>query len=407
MTTNNEEVAKKNLADANTGIKCELDGVYVHAIPLYLKTVHAGVSLSDYQAKFPDAPLYSPTLLEAQARKQAGQAAPVHQMAGQVVQLQPRETSKPQKKSFSEVFGLGTAPAALNKKGDPIMIDVLGAADPETQVYIPDIDAKYVFNIDLLKTVMMAFQMNLPLLLWGKHGTGKTTVAEQYAARTNRPAIRVQHTIGTEEAHVLGQWTIRNGETVFQPGPLAFAMRYGLTYIADEYDFAIPAVVSLYQPVLEGKALVIKDACPEWRIVQPHPNFRFVATGNTNGGGDETGLYQGTQIQNAANYSRFGITVEVEYMEEKLEAAVVASQGGLHIQDAIALVKVANAVRTSFGIGDISCTVSPRELINAAKLGRALGGDWRQALALAFTNRLNNEDRQAVNELIGRIFPAS
>jgi cobaltochelatase CobS len=399
-----EEAAKKNLATPATGIKCELDGVYVHSVPIYLKTNHPEVSPADYQLQFPDAPMFSQALLDAQAKKQAGQ---VSQMAGQVIQLQPRTPAPPQKKSFAEVFGLGDAKAALNKKGDPIMIDVLGAADPETQVYIPEIDTRYVFNIDLLKTVMMGFQMNLPLLAWGKHGTGKTTVIEQYCARTNRPMIRVQHTIGTEEAHVLGQWIIRDGETVFQPGPLAYAMRYGLTYLADEYDFAIPAVISLYQPVLEGKALVIKDACPEWRMVHPHPNFRFAATGNTNGGGDETGLYQGTQIQNAANYSRFGITVEVMYMEEKLEAAVVASQGGLHVQDAEHLVKVATSVRTSFGVGDISCTISPRELINAARLGRALGGDWRQALALAFTNRLNTEDRQAVNELIGRIFPAS
>lgn len=398
--TNEEQKRLKNLeADENTGVRCLLDDVWVHSIPAYLKSDHPTVTLEDYQAQFPDSPIYSPRLEEARRAKLESMNS------AEVVQLKTKPAPA-RTAIFAEVFGLGNAAAAKNKRGDDIKIEVLGDADPEIAAYIPTIDNNYVYNIDLLKSVMMGIALNIPILLWGLHGTGKTTLAEQYCARTNRPMIRVQHTISTEEAHVLGQWIVRDGETVFNPGPLAYAMRYGLIYVADEYDFAIPAVTSVYQPVLEGKALVIKDACPEWRVVQPHPNFRFIATGNTNGGGDETGLYQGTQIQNAANYSRFGITVEVGYMDEKLEIAIVHSQAGIHEDDAKRLVRVAAQVRDAFRRGDISSTLSPRELITTGKLGRAMGGDWRQALALGFTNRLNNTDRQAVNEVIGRTFAA-
>ncbi len=403
MTT--KEQHEKNLtATSEDGVQCQLDGVWVHSIPTYLSYLYPDMTIEQYKAQFFDAPLLSPRL-QAQVDAKKSKAGETTVAAATVHKLPTAAASSPpSKKSFSDVFELGGAKAALNKRGDPIMVDVLGDPDPEYADFIPDVDPNYIFNIDLLKSIMMAMQLNKPSLAWGMHGTGKTTVFLQYCARTRRPAIRVQHTISTEEAHVLGQYVVKNGSTVFEPGPLAIAMRYGLVYIADEYDFALPSVTSVYQPVLEGHKLIIKEAPPEWRVVKPHENFRFCATGNTNGGGDETGLYQGTQMQNAANYSRFAITVQVDYMPEKQEIAVVASQGGIHQDDAKKLVELADHVRTSYSQGDISVTISPRELINAAILGRVLGGEWKQGLSLAYTNRLNSVDRKVVMDVVQRIF---
>lgn len=400
------------------GVKCLLDDVFVHSIPAYLKVIHPDVTVAAYQAQFgEDTPLLSQTLIDARSRKAAAEAGvKINAATATVTRIHPEhlsswEVAKAEQKKFAEVFDLGAVKAAQNKRGEPIMIEVLGDRDSagtplgfgdEIAAFVPDIDERYIFNIDLLKTVMMAFTLRKPLLAWGMHGTGKTTVIEQYCARTNRPTIRIQHTASTEEAHVLGQYVLKSGETVFEPGPLAIAMRYGLVYLADEYDFAMPNVTAVYQPVMEGKQLIIKEAPPEWRVVRPHPNFRFAATGNTNGAGDETGLYQGTQIQNAANYSRFGITVEVDYMPERQEIAVVASQGQIHADDAEKLVKIATAVRTAFRGSEIGVTISPRELINAAQLGRVLGGEWKQGLDLAYLNRLNTVDRKAVRDMAQR-----
>lgn len=399
MTDKEDAAHKRNLeATPENGVKCLIDGVWVHSIAAYLPRAHPGVTVEQYQATYPDAGLKSAALIGAQAR--AADKAVTYDSA---VLVKLPTATKSTKKPFADVFGLGGAPGAKNKRGEPIMIDVLGNPEPEWADYVPDKDENYIHPIDVLKAVMMGCAMNKPVLLWGMHGTGKTSVIEQFCAETNRPIMRVQHTVSTEEAHVLGQYVVKNGSTVFEPGPLAICMRYGLYYLADEYDFALPSVISVYQPVLEGKRLIIKEAPPEWRVVKPHPNFRFGATGNTNGGGDETGLYQGTQMQNAASYSRFGITVEVPYMDEAQETGVVASQGGIHEPDARKLVQFAKHVRDSYYRGDIGVTVSPRELISAAQLGRALGGEWRQGLALAYTNRLNKVDKIAVLEVVQRI----
>lgn len=235
------------------------------------------------------------------------------------------------------------------------------------------------------------------------HNTGKSSMYEQVCARTNRPYMRVQHTANTEESHIIGQILANKDGTYFEPGPLTLAMKHGFVYNADEYDFAHASILGVYQPVLEGKPLLIKEAPVEWRVVKPHKNFRFVATGNTNGSGDEAGLYAGTNIGNSANYSRFGITDHVKYMPKKQEAAVIAAQGDIDIEDAKLLVEFATKIRTAFDSSQMSATIGPRELIYAAKLGLRKGS-WKRGVELAFINRMGTVDMEVASGIAQRIF---
>ncbi|BBI61791.1 hypothetical protein HSBAA_30970 [Vreelandella sulfidaeris] len=218
-------------------------------------------------------------------------------------------------------YGIRTADVVKlipNIQGLPssVSIPVAVFETHDAQDMVPEVDEEFIWMPELLRDCIAALDHNIPAMFWGHAGTGKSTAWEQYAAYTNRPFIRIQHTANTEEAHIIGQMLANESGTYFEPGPLAMAMRFGWVYLADEYDFAFPQVLGVYQPVLEGKPLIIKEAPHDWRRVDPHPQFRFVATGNTNGAGDETGLYQGTNLQNAANYSRFGIVTKTSYMDK-------------------------------------------------------------------------------------------
>lgn len=394
-------------------IICHIDNKPVHSIQVHIKNNHPDWTIERYRREFPDAPLLSGKAQRMIAerneqKKRDGAAAPA--LGGR------------RKDFFHKLFDMGEVPAAMSTAGAPINVTVLEPRGENTLPYLMPVDPNYVFNIDLTKKVVLGMELNLPVYLWGYHGTGKTTILEQVAARTNRPFMRVQHTINTEESHILGQYVVRtkmveekdaDGNVIavkpqtvteFQLGPLPLAMIEGMVYCADEYDFAMPSVSAVYQPVLERKPLVIKEAPAEFRVIRPHPDFRFVATGNTNGIGDETGLYQGTLIQNAANYSRYPITEEVLYMEPKVEESVLMAQAAIDKSDATKLVKFAKEVRQQFADGKISMTISPRELINAATLGIAFGGNWLTGLQLAFTNRLSRVDKKAVEEFGQRIF---
>lgn len=388
-------------------IKCEIDGAMVHSIQAYIKANHSNEwTFQRYQETYPDAPTlseFAKQTISRQQREKDEVAKAVVQPVGHQASLQAAYQVSIQ--PMHEVFELGTAPAAMSSTtGQPIPVQVLSGHSGDSLSYLVEVDKSYVFNIDLLKKVMVGLALNKPTLLWGMHGTGKTTIIQQAAARTRRPVMRIQHTINMEESHVLGQWVVKDGSTEFQLGPLALAMINGWVYIADEYDFAMPSVTAVYQPVLEGQPLLIKDAPPHLRKIIPHPDFRFFATGNTNGCGDETGLYQGTLMQNAANYSRFGITEEVKYMDAAIEENILRSKAKIPATVAKKIVSFAASVRKAFSDGKIGMTISPREMISAAEIGVAFGNNFKLGIELAFANRLPRVDKKTIEEYLQRVF---
>jgi len=285
--------------------------------------------------------------------------------------------------------------------GKPIPIGVMG--DTPFEQMIPAFDDDYVMDAELLKNLSVAVGENMPVLMYGFHGTGKSSLFKQYCAATRRPYVRVQHTGNTEEQDLLGTTLARDGATYFAPGVLAMAMRFGWFLNLDEYDMADPSVTAVYQPVLEGEPLFIKEAPPEWRFVQPHPDFRIGATANTNGSGDETGLYQGTNLGNAANYSRFSVACRVDYMDKDQEARIVMQKAGVREEDARNFVEFATMVRSAFISKKITNTIGQRELIAAAKLGVARVS-WTKGLQLAFVNRLSEQDRAVVDMMLNTVF---
>lgn len=302
-----------------------------------------------------------------------------------------------------EVLGVDES-LLLNARKEPIMVKFV-KKNPCSE-YVPTKDEKYVFNnVDLVKDVLMMLEIpKFAGYLWGHAGTGKTSVVTQIAARLNRPLIRAQHTASTEESHILGQMLAKSGSTYFEPGFLTLAMKHGWVYLADEYDFAFPQILGLYQPVLEGEALVIKEATPEWRRIEPHKYFSFIGTGNTNGSGDETGLYQGTNIQNAANFSRFSIVTQVEYMKKEKEIEMLAKATTLPEVEVAKFVDFATRIREQFQQKVISQPIGPRELIHGIKIGIYRGGDFYTGLCKAYINKLPSISAQAARELCQRIF---
>lgn len=386
---------------------CQLDGQPVHVIQTYLKKSHPAVSVEQYREQYPDAPMLSEAAKKALEKKRAEasedkslKASMAGVSAAKVVPIHSKRVpdygirSADVVKLINNVRGIGDSTS--------IPVSVFEAHDAQDMV--PEIDAEFIWDPEVLRDCIACMDYAIPSYFWGHAGTGKSTAWEQYAANTNRPFIRIQHTANTEEAHIVGQMLANESGTYFEPGPLALAMKYGWVYMADEYDFAFPQVLGVYQPVLEGKPLIIKEAPHEWRRIDPHPQFRFVATGNTNGSGDETGLYQGTNLQNAANYSRFGIVTKMEYMSKDDEAQMIEKKTKIANNKAVMLVNFASRVRQSYERGEITNTIGPRELLYAARLGALFGGDFKAGIQRAFINKLPSSSALPVTELADRIF---
>lgn len=394
-------------ADKNKYIECRLCGVQLHSISQHLKEFHPEITLEEYKAEFPDAPLLSDYAKEliSERTKIVQKAEQAREIAKQDEAERKAQTGVTYK-ALAKVFDLPEK-VCKNQLGNQIEIGVLD--DPEeagSKALIPAIDDNYIYDPKELKYQLMALELNIPCLVWGDKGSGKTEGIEQICARTNRSFMRVQHTTNTEEVHVVGQWIVKDGETQYQLGSLPLAMINGWVYCADEYDFTPPHVLSVYQSVLEGKALVIKDAPEQYRIIKPHKNFRFFATGNTNGTGDETGSYAGVLTQNSANYDRFGIVVHKEYLPEKEEIQILTKKTGLRDEEAKLLVSLAGKIRKTYREGKINDTISPRALINASHIGIRLG-NLTEGLKLAFINKLTSVDQEIVTQLAQRVLGES
>jgi cobaltochelatase CobS len=408
-------------ANAKGLVTCLICGeTDIHHIGKHLQTsgelgaAEPDVLMGEYRKKFPNAlltsPVYDKALQQHQEREKA--AARERQLA-QEAQAKVIPFARPgtvEKRPMYEVFGLELTDACRTAKrrnqtvGDVIQIDVLINHSPEDLEAVPAIDENYVFRVDELKDGLMSLALSDNTYIYGGHGTGKTTMAEQMLARTRRPYIRVQHTDTTEESHILGQMVVRDGATEFDYGPLPEAMINGWVYLADEYDVAHAGVLAVYQPVLEGNDLYIKEAPPSMRRVKPHPNFRFIATGNTNGSGDETGLYAGTKVGNAANYSRFGTSIRIDYPSADIEKQMIVKRVGIKDDVAGKLVDFAGRVREAYEKGEISLPISPRELLGAARKGVATGGRYRHGLDLNYVNRLGKGEAESVRQTAQRVF---
>lgn len=396
-------------------IECRICGEEIHHVENHLGKAHpGGMTLAQYKEHWPDAPLYSTKMaaVAKERQEQKAQAAKaeagIQKMVAKIIPFTPAGSTT--RRPMYEIFDLPISDELRSPLkrgqtvGDPIQLDVMENLTPANAEAVPEIDEAYVFRIPELKDITMAIQLNIPLLLWGLHGSGKTTSAEQACARINRPCVRVQHTGSTEEAHIIGQMVVRNGATEFDYGPLAEAMMNGWVYIADEYDMAHSDVIAVYQPVLEGKPLYIKEAPPTQRLVKPHPHFRFVATANTNGSGDDTGLYSGTKMGNAAQYSRFGVTIQIHYPEKQVEVAMIRGRTGITQDMAEKLVDFAERVRAMYEKQEISLPISPRELIRASMIGVIKGGMFRHGIDLAYANRLDQTQGDAVRNVSQRVF---
>lgn len=90
---------------------------------------------------------------------------------------------------------------------------------------------------------------------------------------------------------------------VYEYVPLLLAVRYGGILLINKADLLSPEVAVGLNGVLDGAPLCLPENGGE--VISPHEMFRIACTANTNGGGDDTGLYQGAVRHNLVLLDRY------------------------------------------------------------------------------------------------------
>ncbi len=157
-----------------------------------------------------------------------------------------------------------------------------------------------------------------PCFITGLSGNGKTMGVTQACAELKKELIRVNITIETDEDDLLGGYRLKDGQTVWQNGPVIEAMERGAVLLLDEVDLASNKIMCL-QPILEGSGVFVKKIN---KFVKPKDGFNVIATANTKGQGSEDGKFIGTNVLNEAFLERFPITFEQSYPTMKIEKKI-------------------------------------------------------------------------------------
>ena len=267
---------------------------------------------------------------------------------------------------------------------------------------IPEKDPNFV-NFGDYSSVksIIASKKFYPIFITGLSGNGKTLGVTQACAEKKREMIRVNITIETDEDDLLGGYRLRDGQTVWQNGPVIEAMERGAVLLLDEIDLASNKIMCL-QPILEGNGVFVKKIN---KFIKPALGFTVVATANTKGKGSEDGQFIGTNVLNEAFLERFPITFEQKYPSVRIETKIISkmleTESVKDDEYATNLVNWADIIRKTYTEGGVDEIISTRRLVHIAK-AYSIFRNKLKAVEVC-TNRFDDDTKQSFIDLYTKI----
>ena len=233
----------------------------------------------------------------------------------------------------------------------------------------PDVNPSYRFDVDVLATVLTSLRVGRNLMLTGPTGCGKTTLAEQVAARLNLPYVRIPVDGELRRREMIGGWLQAAGPagsyTAWQDGILTKA--YGMPSIVmlDEIDHADSDMLYACHEALERKTMQIIEQ-PERRI-RMHPGCAIFGSANTRGTGDVSGQYAVKEPMSEATRNRFTYFIPCTYLPEAQEQIIVnRTFPNLPAGASKKICAAASDLRKSLLEGHIRTACSTRQVLDVA-----------------------------------------
>lgn len=279
----------------------------------------------------------------------------------------------------------------------------IGSIDLPVQVgnasaYIPT-EQIYLFPPQgYLEKLAYGVSNNLPVLLIGETGVGKTQAVRYLAWKTQNGLRRVNLNGATTVDEFLGKLLINEEGTYWLDGVLVDAMQAGDWILLDEINACLPEIAFSLHSLLDDDRMVVLTE-HDGRIVRPHPNFRIFASMNPS----EEGRYGGTKMLNEALMDRFPVVIRMEYLPLEKEVEAVMKQSGNDERELIErMVKVAHDVRRAIRNEKVFGSFSTRRVIDWARM--ALTFDPRESADYTVLSKMSSYDAEAVEDIIDLYF---
>lgn len=202
-----------------------------------------------------------------------------------------------------------------------------------------------------------AWRHQLPMLIKGPTGCGKTRFINHMAARLGRPVYTVSCHDDLTAADLVGRHLIGDGGTYWHDGPLTRAVREGAICYLDEVVEARKDTTVVLHPLTDDRRILPIERTGE--ILKAPPEFMLVVSYNPGYQNMLKGMKPSTR-------QRF-VAARFDYPPPELERQILAAESGVDRALAKTLVNLANALR-ALKDHDLEEAASTRLLVYAATL---------------------------------------
>ncbi len=224
-----------------------------------------------------------------------------------------------------------------------------------------------------------AYKNNIPLMLKGPTGSGKSRFVEYMAHQLESRLVTISCHEETSATDLIGRYLIKGAETVWMDGPLTQAVKGGYIIYLDEIAEARPDVIVAIHSLTDHRRELYVDKLGE--VYMAAKGFMLVASFNP-------GYQRGYKELKPSTLQRFS-AVSFGYPTPEVETHILSQETGLDDNTAKKLVIIANKIRNLKELG-LTETISTRLLVNAAKLIHS-GLPPRTAMRAAMVEPLTDE----------------
>lgn len=232
-----------------------------------------------------------------------------------------------------------------------------------------------------------AYKNQLPLLIKGPTGCGKTRFIEHMAAKLDRPLYTVSCHDDLTAADLVGRHLIGDGETYWHDGPLTKAVREGAICYLDEVVEARKDTTVVLHPLSDDRRILPIERTGE--LLRAPPEFMLVVSYNPGYQNLLKGMKPSTR-------QRF-ISMRFNYPDIETEIQIIRKETDLDQNTATQLIELAHALRV-LKDHDLEESASTRLLVYAATLIKS-GFDPIEACEAAIVEPLT-DDEETVTALM-------
>ena len=239
-----------------------------------------------------------------------------------------------------------------------------------------------------------AWRAQIPMILKGPTGCGKTRFVSYMAHRLGRPLVTVACHEDLTASDLVGRYLLQGDETLWVDGPLTAAVRHGAILYLDEIVEARKDTMVVIHPLTDHRRVLTIDKLAT--VLKAGPEFMLVVSYNPG--------YQSVLKEMKQSTRQRFVSADFGYPPPAIEQQVIASEGSVSADLAERLTKIGARIRNLTDRG-LEEGVSTRLLVHAARL-IGQGSTPKEATEAAFARTLTDDPdlQQSIREVVNDFF---